>query len=362
MTAKTVYTPLGSLVLNDHENHIVDLSWNAEHFHEQQSPVLEHAAEEIEAYFNQDLTKFTVPTAFKTGTAFQQKVWQAIAEIPFGETVTYGELAKELGTSPRALGTACDKNPVPLIIPCHRVVGDNGKLTGYSGGDGTLTKRVLLGFEKQAKHDHLNLMLWRELREAIPQKPFYFMRHGETDYNKNLILQGGLIDSSINETGQQQAVKAGKRIAEVFNPSVVWHSELQRTKQTMEGVLSQMPEKQREIDNHFGLNERSFGLFDGKSADELPGLFHYYQCSPEGETWLKVVSRIAVALEDILNKSDETPLIVAHGAVARCMGDLLGAWPQDHRFQNCEAWYVEPPKDGTSTSPWQGKQIHEGGL
>ena len=83
------------------------------------------------------------------------------------------------------------------------MVGDNGKLTGYSGGDGTLTKRVLLGFEKQAKHEHLNLMLWRELREAIPQKPFYFMRHGETDYNKNLILQGGLIPPAQAQTGKR---------------------------------------------------------------------------------------------------------------------------------------------------------------
>lgn len=361
MTAKTVYTPLGSLVLNDHENHLVDLSWNPSHHHET-SAVLEHAAAEVEAYLNQALKTFSVPTKFIGGTPFQQKVWKAIAEIPYGETITYGELAKEVKSSPRAVGTACGKNPLPLIIPCHRVVGEGGKITGYSGGDGVLTKKVLLAFEKQPKMPHINLMLWRALREGIPQKPFYFMRHGETDYNKNLILQGGLIDSSIKQTGVEQAKYAGQAFVDIFNPDVVWHSTLRRTQQTMEGVLSQLPPKSRKIYAHAGLNERSFGLFDGKKAGEIPPLYHIYQCTPEGESWLKVVSRVAEAMADILNHSDDVPLVVAHGAVARCLGDLMGCWSQDVRFLNCEAWYIAPPENNKTDSPWQGKKIHVGGL
>ena len=74
-------------------------------------------------------------------------VMGAMAEIPYGETRTYGTLAAELGTAPVAVGQACGRNPVPLIIPCHRVVGSDGGLKGYSGGDGIPTKRRLLEFE-----------------------------------------------------------------------------------------------------------------------------------------------------------------------------------------------------------------------
>ena len=68
------------------------------------------------------------------GTAYQRAVWQRLQKIPAGETVTYGELAKELNSHPRAIGQACRKNPIPIIIPCHRVVTGNSKLGGYTGG------------------------------------------------------------------------------------------------------------------------------------------------------------------------------------------------------------------------------------
>lgn len=83
-----------------------------------------------------------------TGTDFQKSVWGVIAKIPFGETWTYGEIAATLGTpkAPRAVGGACGKNPLWLVVPCHRVVGANGKLTGYAGGINR--KKRLLAFEK----------------------------------------------------------------------------------------------------------------------------------------------------------------------------------------------------------------------
>ncbi|NJL83092.1 MAG: methylated-DNA--[protein]-cysteine S-methyltransferase [Chloroflexaceae bacterium] len=90
---------------------------------------------QIKAYFAGELRKFTIPVRLQ-GTAFQQRVWQLLPEIGFGETVSYGELAKQLGQpqAVRAVGSANGRNPVCIIVPCHRVVGAKGQLTGYSGG------------------------------------------------------------------------------------------------------------------------------------------------------------------------------------------------------------------------------------
>jgi len=81
------------------------------------------------------------------GTEFQQRVWAALMEIPHGQTVTYGELAARLGSSPRAVGGAVGKNPVPILVPCHRVMGMGGKMTGFSAPGGIATKTWLLRHE-----------------------------------------------------------------------------------------------------------------------------------------------------------------------------------------------------------------------
>jgi methylated-DNA-[protein]-cysteine S-methyltransferase len=90
---------------------------------------------QLDAYFSGDLTRFDVPLA-PTGTPFQKRVWEALQTIPYGETTTYGAIAAQLGVpnACRAVGTANGSNPISILIPCHRVVGANGKLTGYSGG------------------------------------------------------------------------------------------------------------------------------------------------------------------------------------------------------------------------------------
>ena len=90
---------------------------------------------EFDAYFAGRLQRFTLPLA-ANGTAFQQTVWQALCEIPYGETRSYGEIARVIGkpSASRAVGAANGRNPLSIIVPCHRVIGQNGNLTGYAGG------------------------------------------------------------------------------------------------------------------------------------------------------------------------------------------------------------------------------------
>jgi O-6-methylguanine DNA methyltransferase len=95
----------------------------------------------------QDIHKYTINDCYLQGTEFQIEVWKAIASIPLGKTVTYGELVKIVGRgSPQAAGTACGKNKIPVVIPCHRIVGKTNPLA-YSGGNGAETKRQLLSEE-----------------------------------------------------------------------------------------------------------------------------------------------------------------------------------------------------------------------
>ena len=116
------------------------------------SEILELAAEEIRRYFSGELRDFTVPVSL-TGTPFQLKVWEAMLSIPFGEVATYGEIANAIGrpSATRAVGMACHANPVPIIVPCHRVVGKGGALTGFAPG--LDFKRYLLDLEKTGGSD-----------------------------------------------------------------------------------------------------------------------------------------------------------------------------------------------------------------
>lgn len=96
---------------------------------------LENVCSELNAWFAGDLRNFSVPVRL-SGTPFQLAVWEAVAAIPWGERRTYGEIARTIGRpgAARAVGGACNRNPVPIIIPCHRVVGADGSLTGFGGG------------------------------------------------------------------------------------------------------------------------------------------------------------------------------------------------------------------------------------
>ena len=108
-------------------------------------PLPEQAAAELAAYFAGQLRTFTVPLA-PAGTEFQQRVWAALREIPFGKTATYGEIAARVGNprASRAVGQANNRNPIPILIPCHRVIGASGQLTGYAGGLAVKQKLLVL--------------------------------------------------------------------------------------------------------------------------------------------------------------------------------------------------------------------------
>ncbi len=102
---------------------------------------------QLRAFFGGELRRFELPLQ-PEGTAFQLRVWSALREIPYGQTLSYGELARRLGNpaASRAVGLANGSNPIAIIVPCHRVIGSNGKLTGYGGG--LENKRWLLDFER----------------------------------------------------------------------------------------------------------------------------------------------------------------------------------------------------------------------
>ncbi|MDR0840442.1 MAG: methylated-DNA--[protein]-cysteine S-methyltransferase [Christensenellaceae bacterium] len=112
-----------------------------------QTPLLQEACAQLQAYFSGARKVFDLPLAPR-GTAFQRAVWDGLLRIPYGETVAYGQLAASLGrpNAARAVGGACGKNPIAIVIPCHRVVGANGALTGFGGGLAWKTR--LLDVEK----------------------------------------------------------------------------------------------------------------------------------------------------------------------------------------------------------------------
>ncbi|NVN79986.1 MULTISPECIES: methylated-DNA--[protein]-cysteine S-methyltransferase [unclassified Vibrio] len=113
-------------------------------------PIFELVTEQLNRYFAGEVIQFDVPIAAK-GTPFQQSVWQALTTIPYGETWSYAQLAEAIGNpkAVRAVGLANGKNPVSVIVPCHRVIGKNGKLTGYAGG--VERKQRLLVIEGRAE-------------------------------------------------------------------------------------------------------------------------------------------------------------------------------------------------------------------
>ena len=149
METLAVKTPLGDVTLFEEDGAIIALDWGqgADAPTRTQSENLKAAAQAIKGYFQTGQLDTSTIKIAPHGTAFQKRVWREMAKIKSGKTKTYAQLARTLKSGARAVGTACGANPVPLLIPCHRVVRSDGGLGGYSGGEGVDTKAFLLRLE-----------------------------------------------------------------------------------------------------------------------------------------------------------------------------------------------------------------------
>lgn len=145
MYFKTTHSPLGPLTLFVEANSIVALEFGSAP-ENKPSPLLKEAISQLAAYFSGRLKYFNLPLKI-SGTNFQKSVWHHLVKIPYGSTRSYGDISRDLGSAPRAVGGACGKNPIPIIVPCHRVISANSKAGGFSRGSGTNTKVSLLRIE-----------------------------------------------------------------------------------------------------------------------------------------------------------------------------------------------------------------------
>ncbi|MBT6136875.1 MAG: methylated-DNA--[protein]-cysteine S-methyltransferase [Rhodospirillaceae bacterium] len=150
MATASIATPIGLLAVETNGEAVKRVEWIAEdavgNSTTNSDNLALEACQQLDAYFAGRLHDFDLPLAFPD-QAFVASVMAAMLDIGFGETKTYGELATLLGSAARAVGTACGRNPIPIIVPCHRVLGGGGKLTGYSGQGGIITKEFLLRLE-----------------------------------------------------------------------------------------------------------------------------------------------------------------------------------------------------------------------
>ena len=142
-------SPLGPIAIHEQDEAIVRLTWpGAADAPHPESQLQRQAAEQLEAYFSRRLINFDLPLRAQ-GSAFEQAVWAQMLAIPFGETRTYGDIAKALNSAAQPVGNACGANPLPILIPCHRVLGANS-LGGFSASGGVEDKVWLLRHEGAA--------------------------------------------------------------------------------------------------------------------------------------------------------------------------------------------------------------------
>jgi len=151
MRYSTLTTPIGELMLTaDDDGALTSVNLPNRHPDpagwERDDELLADARRQLTEYFAGERTEFDLPLR-PAGAPFQLRVWEALLRIPYGETASYGEMARELGhpTASRAVGAANGRNPIAIVVPCHRVIGANGSLTGYAGG--LECKRALLDLE-----------------------------------------------------------------------------------------------------------------------------------------------------------------------------------------------------------------------
>jgi methylated-DNA-[protein]-cysteine S-methyltransferase len=149
----TFDSPLGLLLLTEEDGALTALDWATHACAQTQpltesTPLLRRACAALDRYFAGERIAFDLPCAPR-GTPFQMRVWVELARIPYGTTITYGALARSIGSAARAVGGVCGANPLPIIVPCHRVLAANGGLGGYSGLGGSVSKTWLLALESR---------------------------------------------------------------------------------------------------------------------------------------------------------------------------------------------------------------------
>lgn len=148
-------SPIGVLEIVESDGFIVEINFvqEANCLEDSSSEEIKKCKKELEEYFEGKRTDFTVKINFAKGTDFQKSVWNALKKIPYGKTVSYKDIAEEIGNPKgvRAVGGANNKNPIAIIVPCHRVIGKNGSLTGYA--DGLSKKEYLLDIERKKERD-----------------------------------------------------------------------------------------------------------------------------------------------------------------------------------------------------------------
>lgn len=147
-----ITSPIGTICIaaNNHGIEYISFQDKNQELAEKENVITKEAARQLQAYFNKELKQFSLPLNMH-GTPFQQKAWTTLQQIAYGKTISYLDLAKQLGDAKciRAAGTANGKNPFAIVVPCHRVIGKDGKLVGYAGG--LWRKKWLLDFEQNTK-------------------------------------------------------------------------------------------------------------------------------------------------------------------------------------------------------------------
>lgn len=144
MPQLSFHSPIGPLTLSEDDGHIVALDWGWGRDQEE-TPLLMRARDMMDRYFDGEKETFDLPLA-PFGTDYRKRVWEALRQVPYGQTASYADLAIKIGGSARSVGGAMAANPIPILIPCHRILGRHG-LGGYSGGGGLDDKRALLRIE-----------------------------------------------------------------------------------------------------------------------------------------------------------------------------------------------------------------------
>jgi O-6-methylguanine DNA methyltransferase len=145
----TYLSPFGQIVFVTSNGALTDMMFDDETVETSEDALIAFIRQQLDRYFHQDLKAFNLPIRWNRGTPFQHLVWDAMCQIPYGEILSYSTLAERIGhpKACRAVGQACKRNPIGIVVPCHRVIGKDGSMTGYSGKDHVDLKRKLLEFE-----------------------------------------------------------------------------------------------------------------------------------------------------------------------------------------------------------------------